>query len=164
MARLSLAERFWAKVRKTDSCWEWTGGRTLAGYGIVYVGKRMKLAHRVAWELSSGQTLLSSEFVLQDCDNPPCVRPDHLKKRTKVQNFVDAVNRGRRRGPFARVLDADTVRAIIIVASEQKTMTQKELGARFGVSASTISRIATGKRYRWMFPEYRHFRGSLVAL
>ena len=31
-----LVEAFWRKVKKTDSCWEWTGGKTAAGYGALF--------------------------------------------------------------------------------------------------------------------------------
>ena len=35
---LAVAERFWSKVEKTDTCWLWTGHRDRHGYG--WLGQR----------------------------------------------------------------------------------------------------------------------------
>ena len=29
----AIAKRFWAKVRKTDDCWEWTASLNWRGFG-----------------------------------------------------------------------------------------------------------------------------------
>src|SRR6266571_1691244 len=76
----SQAERFWKKVRKVegDGCWEWIGPLTRRGYGRFSDRLRSgELAHRVAWELAHGAPA-SGLCVCHKCDNPPCVRPDHL--------------------------------------------------------------------------------------
>ena len=42
------AERFWAKVEKTETCWIWTGTRMRGGYGHLVVGGVGIRAHRYA--------------------------------------------------------------------------------------------------------------------
>lgn len=37
--RKSLAERFWAKVLKTDTCWIWQGYVNTSGYGQIQIDK-----------------------------------------------------------------------------------------------------------------------------
>jgi hypothetical protein len=88
-------ERFWAKVEKSDGCWEWTGARLRRGYGRIRVTRqRQMLAHRMSWELAYGP-IPEGLYVCHHCDNPPCVRPDHLFLGTNSDNMVDAHQKGR---------------------------------------------------------------------
>ena len=64
------SSRFWAKVDKSDECWEWTGIRGQNGYGHFRVGKEMVGAHRFAWTLENGP-IPEGMSVLHRCDNPP---------------------------------------------------------------------------------------------
>ena len=95
-------ERFWSKVNKTDGCWEWTGARTAPGWhGVVRTAGRKVVAHRFAWELENGP-VPDGLRVLHHCDNPACVRADHLWLGTQRENMIDASAKGRT-GPQLRV-------------------------------------------------------------
>lgn len=85
---------FWSKVSKTDTCWNWIGCRNTAGYGSVSREGRIHSAHRISFEMAFG-LIPAGLNVLHDCDNPSCVRPDHLVAGTQSQNLKDAVARGR---------------------------------------------------------------------
>lgn len=89
-----LAARFWSRVRITDGCWEWTANHLPAGYGLVKAEGRSHLAHRVSWELAHGP-IPAGMLVLHRCDNPACVRPDHLWLGTQKQNIADMLTKGR---------------------------------------------------------------------
>lgn len=90
------ASRFWSKVdRRADGCWTWTSQRDASGYGLFWIGGRTRRAHRIAFLLGGG-TLTEGFCVLHRCDNPPCVRPDHLFLGTQRDNLRDAVRKGRR--------------------------------------------------------------------
>lgn len=95
-----VVKRFWAKVRKTDGCWEWTGSRDRKGYGRLSIGsrldgsKRPHGAHRIAWVLARG-SIPNGLSVLHHCDNPRCVRPDHLWLGTIADNNRDMFAKGR---------------------------------------------------------------------
>jgi hypothetical protein len=96
-ARRSLAERFWAKVDRGESCWLWRGARTGGGYGQIGSGGRggrQLYAHRVRWEMEYGP-IPADMFVLHRCDNPPCVRIDHLWLGTPQDNMDDMRTKGR---------------------------------------------------------------------
>lgn len=97
----SRSERFWKKVKKGPDCWEWTGTKnTTLGHGVMREGPRgaskQLFAHRVSWELHNGP-IPDGMWVLHRCDNPPCVRPDHLYVGTPADNVRDREARGRSR-------------------------------------------------------------------
>jgi hypothetical protein len=90
----TLEERFWPKVQKTSGCWRWTASGTLDGYGQL----RMKGVRYYAHHLSvifSGREIPQGSIVMHHCDNPPCVRPDHLFVGTRSDNQKDSFTKGR---------------------------------------------------------------------
>jgi hypothetical protein len=84
----TFEHRFWSRVDRSAGCWEWQGARNGAGYGVVSRDGRDHGAHRVAWELTHGP-IPDGLFALHHCDNPPCVRPEHLYLGTAGDNLRD---------------------------------------------------------------------------
>lgn len=78
--KLSIEERFWAKVSilGPDDCWEWTAARNAKGYGVIGRGKSIMLAHRLSYEISSKDSIPAKKLILHRCNNPSCVNPCHL--------------------------------------------------------------------------------------
>jgi hypothetical protein len=96
--QLPRAERFWARVDKSDGCWLWTGSqfRLRGGYGSFYDDNgQLRRAHRVAMELELGRRLDPSECVCHTCDIPACVRPAHLFLGDQAENLRDMRSKGR---------------------------------------------------------------------
>ncbi len=85
---LTLPERFWAKVNKTETCWLWTGAHTPLGYGRFSVGQhRLVCAHRWAYEAVLGP--IPEGLVIDHlCRVPACVNPSHLEPvTTRINNL-----------------------------------------------------------------------------
>lgn len=143
-----LAERFWAKVQKTDGCWLWIGALLKTGYGSIRVNHKAERAHRVAYELVNGP-IPSGMLVLHSCDNPQCVNPSHLRVGTKKENMQDAIERKLaptgEKSPKSKLTTLDVV---AIRAAIDAGVTGRYLAKRFSVSESTISVIKNRKA--WM--------------
>lgn len=95
----SLEDRFWRKVRKTDTCWVWEGTKRPHGYGSIQEGgrdSRTISAHRYSYEIHKGR-IPDGMFVMHSCDNPSCVNPDHLSIGTPSENTQDMIRKGRKR-------------------------------------------------------------------
>lgn len=78
-----------------DGCWNWTGYLNNKGYGKFAFRGRSESAHRVSFMLANNLESLPKEFVCHTCDNPKCVRPDHLFTGTRTDNMRDMVRKGR---------------------------------------------------------------------
>jgi len=130
-------------------CWEWRGDRDRRGYGRVSVqGRKMRFAHRIAFReyVSDPAGLL----VCHRCDNPPCVRPDHLFLGSQLDNMGDAAAKGRSaRGESqgGHILTEDEVRSIRARYAPHK-VTARMLAADYGVSPGTIRAVVSGRSWR----------------
>lgn len=150
---IPLAEHFWSKVQKTPACWLWQATRRPAGYGTYYINRYPALAHRVAWELTYGP-IPKGLHVCHSCDNPPCVRPEHLFLGSQTANLRDAHGKGRLvktglpgdSNPAARLSTEDVLEIRRLAAAGP--VNKKELGRRFGVSHTTIRGVIERKTWK----------------
>lgn len=175
--RKPVADRFWEKVHKSDEpdgCWEWTGCILKDGYGrFGYESRKQTTAHRVAWMLTYGPIPEGME-VCHRCDTryPPsdrryrrCCRPDHLFLGTKDDNMADMISKGRHaqgdrsgyRRHKTRYTEGERYHGSKLTdaqAGEIRSryaagnISQKALGAEYGVSSGAVSQIVRNRTYK----------------
>lgn len=136
--RDDYVDSFWAKVQKTESCWNWTAGVDGEEYGMYRGGK----AHRISYSFVYGE-IPTGMVVRHICNNPRCVNPAHLRLGTEKQNRRDMIL-SERGGPAK--LNWEAVAEIRRLRAA-KLMTARALAQKYGVSAQSISRITTMKHW-----------------
>lgn len=80
-------DRFWSKVEKTDTCWNWTACKNNTGYGLFSINNMMILSHRFSYELHKGKIPIGLE-IDHLCRNRLCCNPDHLEAVTGKENIM----------------------------------------------------------------------------
>jgi hypothetical protein len=114
----------------------------------------MVAAHRFSYELHNGPIPQGPGWhgycVLHRCDNPGCVRPDHLFIGTNADNVQDMDNKGRRvnaqvKGDMHPLAKLTTEKVLQIYAMVKSDRTQTSVAREFGVCLSTVNHIKTGR-------------------
>jgi hypothetical protein len=150
-------ERFNSKVLKTETCHIWQGAKV--GSGPVKYGKFCSkttppkvilLAHRWIFEQTHG-SIPDGMFVLHKCDNPSCVRIDHLFLGTPKQNTEDMLSKKRhfaRNGELSGQAKLSDKKVALIRRLAFDGEDRESLAKRFGVCLTTIRSAILGLTWR----------------
>ncbi len=154
--------RFFSRVQKSDTCWSWLGKTDADGYGYFnmrgYKLRAPRIAYRIA--VADPQELL----VCHKCDNPLCVRPDHLFLGTPANNRRDMDIKGRgaaglRHAQYVcpeRMARGERVNTARLVREQVEQIIQRlkqgevpfRLAKEFDVESTAIYRIQHGKSWK----------------
>lgn len=148
--RESGAAKFWQLVDKDGpvirpelgNCWTWVGGMLADGYGYFsHPTMSENRAHRAAWVLENGP-INSTVHVLHKCDNPPCVRPEHLFDGDHQENMLDMHAKGRSHS----LLTWESVRQLR--DDHSRGFPPRELMKKFGIKYGTLYEAIRGKTWK----------------
>jgi hypothetical protein len=149
----TVEQRFWSRVDKNGPvhpvlgtrCWLWTGCTADYGYGIVNTGDIITTAHREAWFLTYGKW--PENLACHHCDNPPCVRPEHLFDGDHDANSKDMLSKGRfpngEEHWFAKLTDKEVAE---IREKRGNGALQRELASEYRVSKTCIWHLLNDRR------------------
>lgn len=116
-------------------CYVWLRGGTADGYGIRTRDGKLQTAHRLAYIDAYGP--IPDDWVVHHkCENPPCVRPDHLQAMSNADNI--------------RLSSRTTLtREIVVEILERRKAGErwKALAEHFGISYCGIRAIGCGMRW-----------------
>lgn len=155
--RTPALERFWSKVNKDGPimsgmdapCWIWIGGKNKQGYGTFRANDSTIRAHRFSYEIHNGP-ISKGHDVLHRCDNPSCVRPNHLFTGTDQDNNDDMKQKGRdckgEDRPVAKLTNKEVVEIRKIYS--EGGISYRNLGKQFGVHKGTVCHIVTNRTWR----------------
>jgi hypothetical protein len=130
-------------------CHEWLGTLNTSGYGHLDFGGRKQLAHRIVWALERGP-IPSGMNVLHHCDNPRCVKPEHLFVGTQGDNVADMMRKDRHARTVTMAGERHTG-AKITEAQVREIRADKRLcrliAPEHGISAGNVWLIKTRKAW-----------------
>ncbi len=146
---------FWRSIVVAPDCWKWTGRKDRHGYGIMHYRNIdgtphwTVLATRISWFLHHGE-MPQDKHVLHSCDNPECVNPNHLFLGTHVDNMADRDKKGRNKVHFGQdnfQCRLTPEKVLEIRELSKQGLSSIKIGARFGVSKTSILMILNGRTW-----------------
>lgn len=143
--RPNFVDKFWSFVDKSGDCWEWTSLRDRDGYGLFNYKRVSYRAARESLKMS-GVAVADDEYCCHKCDNPLCVRPDHLYAGTPKQNMRDAIERGRLQVGENHYAAKLTEKDVLEIRACEGTLAS--IGERYGVNPSNVGMIRAGKTWK----------------
>jgi hypothetical protein len=129
------------RLRVTDSkCWEWTGSRSIGGYGRVNTGNGVRLVHVVSYAHHCGRPP-EGLVVAHQCHNPACCNPVHLRLMTQRENVLQSLDRGTFSFAPKVYKVPPSEHSLIRMAHAYRGVSASSLAEKYGVSKSLIQKI-----------------------
>ena len=146
----TLAQRFDEKFtpEPMSGCWLWFGAVNSPGYGKIWDGEKVEMAHRMSYRLFVGDIPLGL-IICHRCDNPACVNPEHLFPGTMKDNSVDCVAKGRNFVPREEqsTLNQAQVEEIRSLPRRLPFGSAPALAAHYGLSVGGMYKVRNGSRW-----------------
>ncbi|RUW04049.1 hypothetical protein [Mesorhizobium sp. M1A.F.Ca.IN.020.04.1.1] len=135
-----------------DECLIWPFAKVNTGYGVIGVGRAVKLVSRLLCEEAHGAPPTPRHEAAHSCGRggDACVTKRHLSWKTHSENDEDKIGHGTRtngqRNGQAKLTE-DLVREI---RSLKGTLSLSKTAAKFSLSRSHIKDIHSRKTWAWL--------------
>lgn len=135
----------------TDLCIVWPYSLTSTGYPQITIAGKIKKVCRYVCEQVHGPAPSDQRYVAahapQECHNPKCINPKHLRWATYSQNEADKHLDGTVTEYYSSLSKLEVADVYAIRNSTEST---KVLARRYCVSIVTVQRIKSRKRWAWL--------------
>lgn len=145
-SRKIMVERFWARVHKTSSCWNWTSRLVGIGYGSTYFMGKSWRAHRLSWVICVGN-IPDDICVCHSCDNPACVNPAHLFLATQAENIKDKCDK--RRQAIGSQTGLTSLCDLDVWLIKNVNVKPPKVAEWFGITQSSVRKIRQGINWKY---------------
>lgn len=139
-------------AHEAHECITWPYSRESQGRGIIKLGGKMELVHRVVCERVNGAPPTPEHHAAHSCGKGHlgCISPKHLSWKTCAENMADKLihgthQRGERVGT-SKLTESDVIQ--ILALKGKKPV--KELASEFGVTKEAIYRIHSRTNWSWV--------------
>lgn len=146
-----------AMARTTSSeegdCWLYNYDLTKNGYGRIKIsGKRTRI-HRLSYSCFNGE-IPETLMVCHECDVRNCWNPAHLFVGTALDNYQDAMRKGRQ--PYIRIPSSVTGADFLARAAKEAQnildlfillRSKKAVADELGINAKRVGRIVSGQSW-----------------
>lgn len=157
--------RFYNKIFiKDDGCFETTLHRSKNGYSVFTLRSKSKNksaindgVHRFMYVLHNPNVDISNLNICHHCDNPSCVKPEHLFPGTQQDNMNDCVSKNRQmKGsvqPNSVLTEFDVVQILKGIINGVFTSTTQIMN-HYNISHKVISTIINKKAWLHITKDY----------
>lgn len=153
-----------------SGCLIWDLRKNVRGYGLTRFRGKNTTASRAVLSLKIRRPLTDQEYACHECDNPPCVNPDHLFVGSPSDNVKDSIAKGRMlfhkspkhrqalseatgrayaTGKLVRLRGEDAPRSVLterdVLEIRSAVGPQRLIAAHYGVDQTMISAIKRRK-------------------
>ncbi len=147
-----VRERWESFVDKSGECWMWTGATVTAGhgyggrYGVLNVDGKNVLAHRLSYRLhieDPGRWVVGHK-----CNQPTCVRPEHLYLTDYAGNTADAARDGliaNGSDHYKALLTDEQVRTVRLLSERGHKI--DDIAELFKVNRWVVTDVLRGRTY-----------------
>ena len=142
---MTIEEKIWKHVDKTESCWLWTGPLHKTGYACIYHKRKFYYVHRLVKEWSLNRSISAGLECCHSCNNKSCVNPDHIREDTRSSNIIDNVVSGNHNTVKLTTECVKTIRKMISLGRSDK-----EIAEDFNVSRRNINDIRNYQSWKFV--------------
>lgn len=162
---IQTLETIMARTDEVGECLEWQG-MIRNGTPLIRIARKMHTVRRFIRDML-GNPAAEGNYLAPACENPKCVKPDHIIERTRAQHMKRIASMVDHNHPIRiaklqkakahqRVVNDDGL--VMIRTDDRKA---EDVARELGVSKSLVKKIRRGEAYRQVSAVSNPFAGLM---